>query len=504
MFKKRLKNYIIPFSLVFAMLFSTPVYADNEDNEGYNTNWGSGEEIYIRSDGEDGYQTEHNTDVSTNSQSSNVRQLTQAEMNTSAAIGNVRTSLNDIRNQIRNNPETSLYGNFFTNMGGSGTDIITFGSLPISRLEYADILNNFMNYRDSLNSTTNYFNNISLPSVTFPELDSNSFTGLSGDDQRIVTNGIVSYATGNNDLSRNTLMNGSFASILTHRNRLDFGLFRLGCAGTGMVGLGNLLRLSLGNLRYPNGGGQMNNYYLQTPDTQLVRTDIFSGEPYLRATENYTDRFTPLLQRAREEGWPIDTIINIGDPSGNPSRGMLTAPSQASYRFANNTDMRWNGVSSSLSDQYYIGLLTDYHIDSVQTDVITNINYTSNERRWTITRDGEPVSEPVITNNPYHELDFTPIYQEHGPGRYDVFCEQYATYVRSMYVMYSTGEYLFDLETGTILWFDETLTSSNNGSGINLGTVSEEGWVATGDTFTVNVNDLGTVEVGETGTDRVD
>ena len=502
MFVKKFKNCIIPFSLIFAMLISTPAYA--EDGSDYDTNWGSGDNITIRSDGQDGYQTEHNTDITTNSSNSNVRQLTQAEMNTSAAISNVRSSLNDIRNQIKNDPNTSLYGNFFTNMGGSGTDIITFGSLPISRLEYADILNNYMNYRDSLNPDTNYFNNISLPSVSFPELDAYSFTGLSADDQKIVTNGIVSLAKGSNDFSRDTLMNGSITSILNLRNRLDFGLFNIGCVGAGFAGFGNMLKLNLGNLRYPNGGGQMNNYFLTTPDTQLVRTDIFSGTPPLRSTNQYTDRFTPLLQRAREEGWPIDIIININSNTGNPSRGMLNTPSHASYRFANNTDMRWNGVSSALSDQYYIGLLTDYHIDSVQTDVITNINYTSDERRWTIKKDGEPVSEPVITNNPYHELDFTPIYQEHGPGQYEVYCEQYATYVRSMYVMYSTGEYLFDLETGTILWYDETLTSSNTGSGINLGTVTEEGWVATGDTFTVNVNDLGTVDVGETGTDRVD
>ena len=65
MFVKKFKNCIIPFSLIFAMLISTPAYA--EDGSDYDTNWGSGDNITIRSDGQDGYQTEHNTDITTNS-----------------------------------------------------------------------------------------------------------------------------------------------------------------------------------------------------------------------------------------------------------------------------------------------------------------------------------------------------------------------------------------------------------------------------------------------------
>lgn len=70
------------------------------------------------------------------------------------------------------------------------------------------------------------------------------------------------------------------------------------------------------------------------------------------------------------------------------------------YDYSQN--MLFGGSTASLNDNVYIALLTDYHVYSAQKDYIETIDYTSNQRRWTITLNGQPVGEPLITDNPRH------------------------------------------------------------------------------------------------------
>jgi len=493
--RKHGKKIVIGLLCVSLLLSNTHIVRADDD-EDTNIDFSDGNTYFIQSDGQDGYDQEQNTDINTNVSTGRVRQLTQAERNTSNRITTARRDFASLRDRIRNE-NSSLYGSMFGDTGTNGTDILNFGAISISREEYAQYLNNILNYALTINDETGYFDRNTMPRMTLPDMDIGSYQNLSPERKTVVKNGIAAHEKGESDLRYIRLAGGGF--IIDPRSILNFGNFVfLTQNGVGFC--------------YPSGavsGGSINpdlsGIYNELLDfmartgfgSECVRRDIFGGFPALTDSSSYRSRYRNLLQRASEEQWPIDFTYNVSVINGN-----ITG--RSSYVFPNANDPRWSGVSNSLSDQYYIALLTDYHIDSCQTDYISNINYTSDERRWTIIKDGQPVSEPMITDNPYHELNFTEVYQTYGPGHYDVRCEQYATYMRSIYVRYSTCDYLFDVGTGTILWYSESLVSSGHGTAINLGTEQEEGWIETGDTFSINVNDLGTVEVGESGTDRVD
>ncbi len=457
-----------------------------------------GDTYVIHSDGQNGVQQENNTDINTNTSTHTGVQLTQAELNTSTNISASRRGFNDLRNMIKNNP-SSLYGgtNFFGNAGTNGTDIVTFGAMPITREQYAQYLNNVLNYRNTLVNQTRYFDTNTMPHYTLPTLDAPSFNNLNDEDKMIVNNGIVAHEKGDTNLTRIHLVGGGW--IIDPRSFLNFNLFQFFQNG-GVFYIGN----SGGNTGGQSYNDMINAFYEAATrlgfQTQHIRTDIFNGAPRMRDAPSYSQRYAPVFDFANNEQWPITEYFYVNDVSHTSG----SVSGRNTYSYAPPGDPRWGNVSNALSDQYWIGLLTDYHIDTVQKDYISNVNYTSDDRRWTILKDGQPVSEPVITDNPYHELNFTEVYNQYGPGHYDVKCEQYATFTRSIYVKYSSCDYLFDVRTGTILWYSESLVANGRGNSVNLGTEQLEDWVETGDTFSINVNDLGTVEVGESGTDRVD
>lgn len=203
--------------------------------------------------------------------------------------------------------------------------------------------------------------------------------------------------------------------------------------------------------------------YIQNGET--VRTDIYPGYPPMRDTTTYTNRFNPLISEVVDNGW---------DQSG----------------------------SVYMNDTVNISMLTDYHLYSVVKDYVTQTEYVSNERRWTITKDGTAIGDPVITDDPRHELNFTEVYKDNGAGEYHVVAEQIADIKKSTFAQYDICEYLYETDTGAVLWYNEKMVRNGMGGSIYLNTVTSREWVETGDTFDITINDLGEIEKEGSGTQR--
>ena len=77
---------------------------------------------------------------------------------------------------------------------------------------------------------------------------------------------------------------------------------------------------------------------------------------------------------------------------------------------------------------------------------------------------------------------------------------QEATYTVSMYVTYDVVEYLVDSKSQNILYYNEKLVSNGKGGSVKVDGEQKTGWVSTGDSFNIHVNDLGTVETNGSAT----
>ena len=80
---------------------------------------------------------------------------------------------------------------------------------------------------------------------------------------------------------------------------------------------------------------------------------------------------------------------------------------------------------------------------------------------------------------------------------------QEATYTVSMYVTYDVVEYLVDSKSQNILYYNEKLVSNGKGGSVKVDGEQKTGWVSTGDSFNIHVNDLGAVETNGSATQRV-
>ena len=72
-----------------------------------------------------------------------------------------------------------------------------------------------------------------------------------------------------------------------------------------------------------------------------------------------------------------------------------------------------------------------------------------------------------------------------------------------MYVTYDVVEYLDDSKSQNILYYNEKLVSNGKGGSVKVDGEQKTGWVSTGDSFNIHVNDLGTVETNGSATQRV-
>lgn len=498
---KRYKK-IITYLLISAVVGSSVFFSYADENEGIQINI-EDDDQHITSDGQTGTKSYTNTETTNNTTTTSDYVPTKSETNTLNARTNVYDTVNSWRNQAKS---TDQYKNGKYMGYGWGDKASNFTYITVPKYEMADLLNKVTTYKnetndlhvdtDSSGNTTETRDNDSsndwidsssylngTPSNNLGHNAENTDYGdMSLDERNAVKTGVVLNEKGDTDHSKEHIEEEKENTVGSGYEDGNYGnddfTMKDSSSNSGQS-----------HLDWSNQGASYYNPNDRSSSTlyTVPRTDLFTGVPTFKyCTDSYKDRFTQYYNQADREGWP-SYYGDFGKKYYETNRGSYT--------------------SAALSDDEYIGYFTEYHIESATKDFITNVNYTSDERRWTIYLDDTQVSDPVITDNPQHELNFTEVYQTYGAGQYYVVAEQLATYSKSTYVTYDKCEYLFDMSTGVILWFSESKTTNGKGGSVYLGTedVDTPEWVATGDTFTVTVNDYGDVETqGDNGTTRVD
>ena len=436
----------------------------------------------IISDGQDGYDSYTDTDVTSNSTSNQSVNYTNSQQNYLNLRSTVRNRLEGYYNHIKNSP-TSGYGINYLG-AGAGCNLYNIAYLPLPRSEIGQLLNDVTDLKAHIPTDCEWFNNNTV--VPSSSLDTN-YLDHQGENDVIITDEDLTYIKASIIANEN----GIDVSNPENRHFIEDIIERLFTFSDLIVpdffNVYNNFASNLIQFNWINDDYYLPQYQNNTPNTVPVRRDIYAGMPEMRSSPVYTERFDGLFNEANSIGYPMEMRNN-------------------SWVYANTYNPAWRS-SAILNDSIYIGLLTDYHIVDIQKDIITNINYTSDERRWTIYLNGNQVSEPLVTDNPRHELNFTEVYNQYGAGDYYVVAEQLATYQKSTYVAYDTCEYLYDMRTGNVLWFSEYKVSSGRGTGIYIGTENIETpeWLPTGDTFTITVNDLGEYDTNEDdGTARIE
>lgn len=443
----------------------------------------NGDTYVITSDGQSGYDSYSDTDVTSDSTSNQSVNYTNSQLNYFNLRNNIRNRLEGYYNQIKNNPLSSGYGMYYLG-GGGGCNLFNLAYIPIPRSEIGQLLNDVSDLKANIPTDCEWFNNNTVVPSSYLDTNYLAHQGENGieittEDLEYIKAAIIANENGT-DVSNPE--NRHFIEDVIERLLLFSDL-----SVPNFFNVFNNFASNLIQFNWVNDNYYLPEYQNNTANTVPVRRDIYVGLPEMRSSTVYTERFKGLFDEANSIGYPMETRNN-------------------KWVYADAQNPAWRG-SAVLNDNIFIGLLTDYHIVDIQKDMVTNINYTSDERRWTIYLNGNQVSEPLITDNPRHELNFTEVYNQYGAGDYYVVAEQLATYQKTTYVTYDTCEYLYDMRTGNVLWFSEYKVSSGRGTGIYIGTESYDTpeWLPTGDTFTITVNDLGEFDVSEDdGTNRIE
>jgi len=460
--------YCIIFVLYsVSVLFSFTIFAIEQPVYSEVTNIDENDETTytLVSDGESG-NTSNSTggDYESNVSSNNSTSYTQSEKNALTVRNSIISTMQKWANQLKNSSQNSFNS-------GYGTNIINLTIGAVSKNDIANLLN-MVNELKSFNDAAwvSTYNNLANSSLQ--EAADSEYGMLSTEEKRTVRKEIAKKENPNAIIRSS---DNSSAIYITNA-----GKYRVkDIAGVGKVGI----------TKYNDYGYVVMPSNNRTNQGNIVRGDAYSGIPSMVDTSNYSDRFNGFKNLADSERW----IVSSNGEGTNKS-------TQYSY----NKGVLGGGSSSSLCDDVSIALLTDYHIYRVKKDYVTNINYTSNKRRWLIYLNGEKIGEPVITDNPQHELNFTEIYKEYGAGEYLVVAEQKAYVTKATYVQYDICNYLFETDTGNILYYTESLVTGQGGGSIliNESTNNTPKWHKTGDTFTVRVNNLGQYDVDGTDTQR--
>lgn len=417
---------------------------------------------YIASDGENGSNKYSEGDYYTESSSEN----SSYSSSESKALNLKRTIQNNMFEWLKNIEENSHHDSFFMDNKGTG-HITNLDFSKIDKSTLAQILNDVseMQYYTSYNDAAWVNSNTKPPR----EISGNGYdlSELSDNDLQTIKNNII------RSINPNCILFTDGLSVFLTIGGKIYKLYGL----NGLLSL--LFSTTDKTMVTPQGDSP---YTSGSP----VRTDIYNGPPALHDSDRYTDRFSGYLSEAEnEDGW----IVTV-----DPETGIKK------YTYESNTS------SSALDDSIMIALLTDYNVYSISDDYVVSVDYTSDLRRWTVYKENSPVTTPIITDNPHHELDFNMIYQRYGAGTYKVVAEQQAIITTGTYITYDICKYLFDPSTGNILWYSQKMARNNMGGSIVINRMASDSpeWIATGDLFNITINELGAVETEKSPIQRED
>lgn len=456
--KKIIKESLI--IMLVAILFNVNiVLAETSETT---VNLGEKEEVIFDSDGQTGHNTQNaGGDYTNNTNSETTYNYSQNESNALTYRSNIYNTVSGWYSQLQSNT-----ADFYTSGIGENISTITFGTVPKS--EVAGLINNVTTWENI--EGADWVKQNSLPTLKLTEDENSVYNTLTDDEKQDIRKQVVLNENPEGsigiDVQTGSSLGGRFANLIIKVRETSNGKIIIEKEDP-----------FTGTITYTNP--------FSIPG-KPIRPDAFAGFPPLRDSTDYTDRFDGFFGIANNEKWPTSI-----DKDGN-----------IFYNY--DPTVLGGGSTASLCDEISIALLTNYHIYSVQKDYVQDINYTSDERRWTVYKDGVQVGDPIITDNPEHELNFTEIYNIHGAGLYVVEAEQLAYVTTGTYVKYDICEYLFETDTGNILYFSESLVTNRGGGSLllNQTTNTQPEWHKTGDTFNVTVNDLGQYEVDGYSTER--
>lgn len=420
---------------------SLMVFADT------NANINAGEIINMKSDGNQGMESSGHTNKNTTSNSGSSYHATQAELNANSEKQSALDAIKKWKDLASSMDETKNGQKIGYNINGWDPDILLKGYTAISRDDIQNFLSHIDNFSGYLgqDNVDAFYNSQSESNGTLPKrkLDvKTDIKSLPKDKVKKIKKAIAK----NENLYASEIM-GSLST---------------------MEGTGQKFSFRQQNTPYfvidgTSTGGR--GFY------QGIRSDLlWKG---MNDSYNWTGRFQDWQNR-------------FGNTTGNSSGS------------GSNTSS-----SNQMEDYADVVYLKDYHIYEVQEDQIDNVDYTSDKRRWSVYKKGEENSGKPIrtseTDNPQHAFEFS----SYEAGDYVVVAEQEATYTVSMYVTYDVVEYLVDSKSQNILYYNEKLVSNGKGGSVKVDGEQKTGWVSTGDSFNIHVNDLGAVETNGSATQRV-
>ena len=424
---------------------SLMVFADT------NANINTGEIINMVSLGKDESESSGHTNKNTTSSSGSSYHATQAELNANSEKNSALSSIKNWKDLASSMDETKSGQKIGYNINGWDPDILLKGYTTISRDDIQNFLSHIDNFSGYLgqDNVDAFYNSQSESNGTLPKrkLDvKTDIKSLSKDKVKKIKKAIAK--------NENLYASETMRSLAT----LD---------GTGQKFSFEQQSTPYFAISGTSTGGR--GFY------QGIRSDLlWKG---MNDSYNWTGRFQDWQNR-------------FGNTTGNSSGNQTGSGSNTSS-------------SNQMEDYADVVYLKDYHIYEVQEDQIDNVDYTSDKRRWSVYKKGEENSGKPIrtseTDNPQHAFQFS----SDEAGDYVVVAEQEATYTVSMYVTYDVVEYLVDSKSQNILYYNEKLVSNGKGGSVKVDGEQKTGWVSTGDSFDIHVNDLGTVETNGSATQRV-
>ena len=197
--------------------------------------------------------------------------------------------------------------------------------------------------------------------------------------------------------------------------------------------------------------------------------------------------------------------IDLNRPPHLSDHGIRTDLIFGGLNSSNDWYQRFETLRSYLSNEMedYVNIvdMKEFRIQEAETNHIENVNYTSNERKWVVKKEGnDEIIDEKITDSPKHDFRFS----GYEAGDYVVEAYQMADFDTGIYAKYAVCEYLFDAETKNILYYTEKSIENKNPKGIFIKEESKQDWVATGDIFRIHVNALGEVESDGAATQRIE
>lgn len=407
-------------------------------------------------------------------------QYTQAQLTAINAKKGLRATIQNVLNKARNEADKhGLYSSPNSSIQGAGYQFSSTQFTPsqiASILKYLDQFHSVQN-QDENNANYNVISPVMNPifgNNNMPQLTFQAPTYEDGGEKIALMdkNGNVSLVVNACDAPADGMADSYQGATNLDGNTVDAKLFEQATQA-----MAKKLKLNFdGFFNYADYLQDSNgvNYLLKFGNTLNPPIDILHGKG------------TPYSDSRNSMGGVRPDLIN----GGFHAYYTLTDKFHSFYRFSG---------TNAMNDYCTVGYIKDYHIENITRNVITDVSHKSNVRRWVVTKDGG--SQVVMqTDNPQHQFDFTAV----DPGEYTITAYQKVTYTVATQIKYDICEYLFDPVTKGLLYFNEKTVANGTGGTVNMGKVTKEGYVATGDVFRVHVNDLGQVQTTSPSTNRIE